>query len=99
MGVHMNVYVITGYKTTRQELDSEILDRILEEEPNGIVALQDETEGVVIGRIGNKIDEYGTQGPQLVRRHFLAMLASDISDLGIPVCASQIGHYIWGVWQ
>lgn len=102
MSMNRTVYLITGYKTTRDELRekyADIFDRILDNEPDGIVAVQSEgCDDVIIGRVNNKNGEYDDKPAELVTLHSVVDVVNALNGLGLTVEPTEVKHWFYGTW-
>lgn len=103
MSMNRTVYLVTGWKTTRDELEEkydDIFYRILDEEPHNIVAVQSEgCDDVIVGRISNKSGEYdGNTVPELVQLHPVEDVAKVLDELGFEIEPTEVKIYFYATW-
>lgn len=103
MSMNFKTYIVTGFKTTREEMYEkwpDAFENILADEPDGIVFVASEdSEAVVVGMINHKLDEYhDTTGPEELTLLSHTMVAEKLKALGVNVGVGRINNYVYGTW-
>jgi len=103
MSMNFKTYIITGFKTTREEMYEKWTDAfedICGREPDGIVFVASEdSEAVVVGMINHKLDEYqDTTGPEELKLLSHTMVDEALRSVGINVGVGRISNYVYGTW-